>query len=151
MRPSSLQDGVCLCHTKFIGVACLASVNNCPGSCSGHGTCNTGTRTCTCNAGYGGADCASFCPKQCTRTENGLSSHGRCTVDFKCACKDGYSGPDCSQVCPGRCTGHGECVDGVCSCREGYTGLDCSQLAKMTAAAFLLDGVLAYQPHTLVM
>ena len=137
---------VCLCHSKFVGVACELEIG-CPSNCNGNGLCKGGK--CQCYQGYSGAECTSFCPHNCTLAPNvfgTLTPRGRCSMDNKCICKDGYSGPDCSQECPSRCFGHGECDDGVCICHEGYMGVDCGRLAPILLMTVFMAAIQGYYP-----
>jgi hypothetical protein len=78
--------------------------------CSNKGTCNRGSGTCECYAGYEGEGCSrTTCPNEC-------SGHGTCVrpIDIddqyvawdayktqSCRCDSGYHGPDCSlRSCP---------------------------------------------------
>jgi hypothetical protein len=81
---------------------------DCPGNCTGHGTCSNST--CLCDAGFSGPDCAvAGCINNCTM-------HGTCTSNGTCACDPGHFGLDCSLTdlrcgSVGNCSGHGSCVD----------------------------------------
>ena len=58
----------------------------CPGNCTGHGTC--ANSQCTCDFGYGGADCSVVtggCPGNCT-------AHGECLRNGECLCEAGFAG-----------------------------------------------------------
>ncbi|CAN0384511.1 unnamed protein product, partial [Pylaiella littoralis] len=102
--------------------------------CNGHGTCNTGTRTCTCFEGWGAdtdltlyraADCsARVCPagkawgdvpsgSLNAHQEQECSSRGICNRESgECECFDGFSGAACERSgCPDDCSDHGRCVN----------------------------------------
>ena len=127
----------------------------CPGTCSGHGSCDIFTthdgnlettyERCTCDAGYTGPTCADSCPGMC-------SNHGDCKSDMTCDCFEGYVGEACDLKCPVGsggmiCSGNGTCVaeEGVatCSCFEGQTGDVCGEAAQYAAASSKLsDGAI---------
>ena len=134
----------------------LAATPTCPSSpaqglvCSGHGVCEPVSGSCSCNVGYGGADCSR---KLCPPT-NGVvcSGHGHCDASTGvCTCTAGYTGLDCSgapvPVCPSSgglvCAGHGHCdaTTGVCTCTAGYTGADCSVAPPLTVCPTNTPGV----------
>eukprot|EP01097_Dermamoeba_algensis_P007994 TRINITY_DN517_c0_g2_i1.p1 TRINITY_DN517_c0_g2~~TRINITY_DN517_c0_g2_i1.p1 ORF type:complete len:822 (-),score=257.99 TRINITY_DN517_c0_g2_i1:225-2690(-) len=78
-------------------VACPAAVT-CPSLCSGKGTCDAATGTCTCNAGFSGPDCSiSACPGNCNAGGTPTSRRGYCDLDtLKCVCiPKKYAGADC--------------------------------------------------------
>ncbi|CAM9876706.1 unnamed protein product [Ectocarpus sp. 12 AP-2014] len=102
--------------------------------CNGHGTCNTGTRTCTCYEGWGAdtdltlyraADCsARVCPagkawgdvptgSLSAHQEQECSGRGLCDRDSgECECFDGFTGAACERSgCPDDCSDHGRCVN----------------------------------------
>lgn len=118
-------------------------------SCSGHGTCSSGT--CICDTGYTGYLC-----NQCDTGYVGYpdcvddacdpdpcSGHGTCSGG-SCTCYTGYSGAECNQCAtgyvgypnciddpcdPDPCNGHGACEEGACVCDIGYTGSWCDSCA----------------------
>ncbi|XP_029474656.1 tenascin-N [Rhinatrema bivittatum] len=89
--------------------------------CSGHGTFDRETCSCSCDEGWAGRDCSSHgCPNSC-------NGNGQC-VNGRCVCDEPYAGNDCSQLlCPNNCSGNGVCVNGVCQCYEGFIYTDCSE------------------------
>ncbi|XP_078721479.1 tenascin-R-like isoform X4 [Lampetra fluviatilis] len=94
--------------------------------CSGHGNFSLETCGCSCDDGWGGANCSEpLClPASC-------GDRGRC-VDGECLCPDGYEGDACRLAgaprCPDDCSDQGRCVGGECRCFEGFEG-DACQLA----------------------
>jgi len=130
------------------------SVKHCAPGCAAHGTCNSFTGECACNAGWNGTSCewrlcepacgahgrcdngtcacdAGWAPPTCEALAcpSGCSGHGRCLPDGQCACDEGWAAKaDCSQQgdgCPDGCSAHGRCVDGTCHCRAGWVGVAC--------------------------
>ena len=93
---------------------------DCPGNCTGRGTCMNAT--CHCDPGWAGLDCAASidCPGNCT-------GHGMC-YNATCACDVGFSGLDCAAThCLNNCTLHGTCTsNGTCACDPSWHGADCS-------------------------
>jgi len=68
-----------------------ACFGTCTNDCSGHGTCNLGT--CSCSRGWKGDDCSTqdlVCPKNC-------GGKGKCNNGV-CSCISGYTGADCSEL-----------------------------------------------------
>ena len=94
-------------------------------SSCGHGSCNRGSGTCLCHAGYYGVHCRTLCDAVQT-----CGGHGVCGVDTgRCVCDEGYYGPACATRCSrdGLCEGHGTCNDlGECTCDSGWTGSACT-------------------------
>ncbi|XP_061406400.1 tenascin-R-like isoform X3 [Lethenteron reissneri] len=93
--------------------------------CSGHGNFSLEACGCSCDDGWGGANCSEpLClPASC-------GDRGRC-VDGECLCPDGYEGDACRLAgarCPDDCSDQGRCVGGECRCFEGFEG-DACQLA----------------------
>lgn len=135
--------GGCMCFQGWTGQMCRDP--QCPGDCSGHGSCMmqtmNGPGECTCDYGWAGAAChrpavydqQKPCPEDCAG--NGLCMNGLClcNVGFHgpgCAdeeCEQNKVGPGCKFTrCPLDCNGQGLCLDGECSCQEGFSGQDCS-------------------------
>ncbi|KAM9999154.1 hypothetical protein ACTFIZ_002701 [Dictyostelium cf. discoideum] len=124
----------CSCiEDQASGNACQNKV--CPGSCSGHGTCNTATGVCSCSTDYYGTDCSKKpCPKAPNGYECSGNVNGKCNDNGICTCNSVYFGSDCSSIpCPKsnqkECGGNGACnyATGVCSCSTDYYGTDCSK------------------------
>eukprot|EP00929_Paragymnodinium_shiwhaense_P059697 TRINITY_DN29883_c0_g1_i1.p1 TRINITY_DN29883_c0_g1~~TRINITY_DN29883_c0_g1_i1.p1 ORF type:complete len:738 (-),score=126.54 TRINITY_DN29883_c0_g1_i1:50-2263(-) len=90
-------------------------------SCSGHGTCDLATGSCTCEEGWSGELCDILaCKEDCNN--NGLCIAGRCI------CHAGFLGETCGHKrCPNDCSGNGYCWSGRCQCTGGFGGEDCSQ------------------------
>eukprot|EP01105_Mastigella_eilhardi_P013857 TRINITY_DN3159_c2_g1_i3.p1 TRINITY_DN3159_c2_g1~~TRINITY_DN3159_c2_g1_i3.p1 ORF type:complete len:2114 (-),score=400.25 TRINITY_DN3159_c2_g1_i3:161-5704(-) len=116
----------CVCFDDFIGPTCATPNKTCQYQCSGRGTCNKATGTCTCKSPYAAPYCQyASCPLDC-------SSHGKCdTTTGKCDCYQYYSGNGCQYVqkpCNSSCSGHGSCnyQTGTCVCDSNYFGYDCS-------------------------
>jgi hypothetical protein len=129
--------GLCRCSGTFGGSECTIP---CPRGangdvCSGHGTCNSDTLTCTCftdsargfwtgglcsmcASTHGGASCATACP-----VFNGTvcSGFGDCdNVTAKCVCKDNH----CGKFCDVTIDSNGDCL----SCpRRGLYGPSCDR------------------------
>lgn len=102
--------------------------------CSGHGTCNGASGTCTCEDGWGSAtDIAAFkspdcrfrvcpagkawfaIPTDAMHAHNQLaecSNMGTCNrVTGQCECETGFTGAACQRTeCPNDCSGHGRCL-----------------------------------------
>nr|XP_032814600.1 tenascin-R-like isoform X4 [Petromyzon marinus] len=94
--------------------------------CSGHGNFSLETCGCSCDDGWGGANCSEpLClPASC-------GDRGRC-VDGECLCPDGHEGDACRLAgarCPDDCGDQGRCVDGECRCFEGFEGDACQNSA----------------------
>ena len=120
----------------------------CPGydvDCTGHGTCNSASGNCVCNAGWKGAGChLPDCPQEC-------NLRGICNVNLtkpRCMeCEKGYMGEACEIPCHGTqspmdsgicvcdsycqhgkscdltCNNQGTCVNNTCECTNG-TGVN---------------------------
>ena len=98
--------------------------------CSGRGFCEDDS-TCSCSAGFAGADCAVDlrCDPEATRLP--CSGRGTCK-SHGCECAPGYSGALCEadNWCPrdalGRqCSGVGICAVHECRCASHRTGVAC--------------------------
>ncbi|XP_028172086.1 teneurin-m-like [Ostrinia furnacalis] len=72
----------------------------CLPDCSGHGTFDVDTHTCTCHARWSGDDCSKeVCDLDC-------GPHGRC-VGESCVCDPGWTGEYCtSKLCDASCSDH---------------------------------------------
>ena len=161
----------CACREGYGGPTCAAvvpSASRCPNGCSGHGSCGPicaggalcadGASGCTCDLGFGGADCSQVigdvgCPANC-------SGHGRC-VDGRCECDKHFAGAACDQVhvpppgpnatgCDLGCSGHGLCAPPAnatagggftCECANGFGGRDCAALQPECASNCSARGV----------
>ena len=113
------------------------TIANCPLSsftttgtdfCSGHGTCNSSTKTCTCYAGWKGHNCelrgcpmgrAWFDEPTSANTAHAVtecSARGLCDARTgKCDCQKGFEGSACDRMsCPFsgslECSGSGRCI-----------------------------------------
>ncbi|XP_025084459.1 uncharacterized protein LOC112558294 isoform X1 [Pomacea canaliculata] len=145
----SKVDGSCICGTGttcscppgFFGSKCLSAC-----ACV-HGSCDSGTGQCECDAGWQGSQCDTPCAsgtygKNCLRRCQCMQ--GNCSfVDGSCSCPPGFTGSQCNNLCElgtfgWRCTGQcdpcGEGADprcdpltGGCLCKPGYTGLFCDR------------------------
>ena len=92
--------------------------------CSGHGSWNSNTTSCDCDAGYVGFDCQYDCDDDTTCSGNGV-----CTSMGTCECQGNYVGHHCEHECHrnSTCSGHGECsACGTCVCDPCFHGPDCS-------------------------
>ena len=73
---------------QVLWTAVSAGSKSCPNDCSGMGTCDPTTGTCSCNGGCYGDDCSVVCPNDC-------SGMGTCTLPGNTVpilvCKDIYS------------------------------------------------------------
>ncbi|XP_022829048.1 teneurin-m isoform X3 [Spodoptera litura] len=116
-------EGSCICKKGWKGVDCATMDKDalqCLPDCSGHGTFDVDTQTCTCHARWSGDDCSKeICDLDC-----GL--HGRC-VGESCVCDPGWTGEFCtSKLCDARCSDHGQCKNGTCLCVSGWNGRHCT-------------------------
>ncbi|MFT7815219.1 teneurin-3-like [Arapaima gigas] len=125
LDPTCSSHGVCLhgeCHCSpgWGGVSCEILKTMCPDQCSGHGTYQAESGTCTCDSNWTGPDCAvEVCTVDC-------GSRGVC-VAGACRCEEGWTGAACDQrACHPRCTEHGTCRDGKCECSQGWNGEHCT-------------------------
>lgn len=123
--PSCSAHGVCIhgeCHCQpgWGGASCEIAKAMCPDQCSGHGTYNTETSTCTCNHNWTGPDCSlEVCEVDC-------GSHGVCYGGV-CRCEEGWTGTVCDQkACHPLCNKNGVCKEGKCECDQGWTGEHCN-------------------------
>uniref|UniRef100_H3CII2 Teneurin transmembrane protein 3 n=1 Tax=Tetraodon nigroviridis TaxID=99883 RepID=H3CII2_TETNG len=117
--------GECHCQPGWGGANCEIAKAVCPDQCSGHGTYNTDTSTCTCNQNWTGLDCSIGLPhtEQC---EVDCGSHGICYSGV-CRCEEGWTGTLCEQkACHPLCSKNGVCKEGKCECDQGWTGEHCN-------------------------
>lgn len=123
--PSCSAHGVCIhgeCHCQpgWGGASCEIAKAMCPDQCSGHGTHNAETSTCTCDQNWTGPDCSlEVCEVDC-------GSHGVCYGGV-CRCEEGWTGTVCDQkACHPLCSKNGVCKEGKCECDQGWTGEHCN-------------------------
>ncbi|KAM7393520.1 hypothetical protein PAMP_020384 [Pampus punctatissimus] len=123
--PSCSAHGVCIhgeCHCQpgWGGASCEITKAMCPDQCSGHGTHNAETSTCTCDQNWTGPDCSlEVCEVDC-------GSHGVCYGGV-CRCEEGWTGSVCDQkACHPLCSKNGVCKEGKCECDQGWTGEHCN-------------------------
>ncbi|TKS69408.1 Teneurin-3 [Collichthys lucidus] len=123
--PSCSAHGVCIhgeCHCQpgWGGASCEIVKAMCPDQCSGHGTYNAETSTCTCDQNWTGPECSSeVCGVDC-------GSHGVCYGGV-CRCDEGWTGTVCDQkACHPLCSKNGVCKEGKCECDQGWTGEHCN-------------------------
>ncbi|XP_057188718.1 teneurin-3 isoform X8 [Triplophysa rosa] len=125
LDPTCSSHGVCIhgechCNPGWGGTNCEIMKTMCPDQCSGHGTYQTESGTCTCDANWTGPDCSTeVCAVDC-------GFHGVC-IGGGCRCEEGWTGSVCDlKACHSRCTEHGTCKDGKCECHQGWTGEHCT-------------------------
>ncbi|XP_049888088.1 teneurin-m isoform X2 [Pectinophora gossypiella] len=116
-------EGSCICKKGWKGLDCATMDKDalqCLPDCSGHGTFDVDTQTCTCHAKWSGEDCSKeVCDLDC-------GPHGRC-VGESCVCDPGWTGEFCtSKLCDARCSDHGQCKNGTCLCVSGWNGRHCT-------------------------
>ncbi|XP_028159380.1 teneurin-m isoform X2 [Ostrinia nubilalis] len=116
-------EGGCVCKKGWKGLDCATMDKDalqCLPDCSGHGTFDVDTQTCTCHARWSGDDCSKeVCDLDC-------GPHGRC-VGESCVCDPGWTGEYCtSKLCDARCSDHGQCKNGTCLCVSGWNGRHCT-------------------------
>ncbi|CAB3228851.1 unnamed protein product [Arctia plantaginis] len=116
-------EGSCICKKGWKGVDCATMDKDalqCLPDCSGHGTFDVDTQTCTCHSRWSGDDCSKeICDLDC-------GIHGRC-VGESCVCSPGWTGEFCtSKLCDARCSDHGQCKNGTCLCVSGWNGRHCT-------------------------
>ncbi|XP_047517737.1 teneurin-m isoform X2 [Pieris napi] len=116
-------EGSCVCKKGWKGLDCATMDKDalqCLPDCSGHGTFDVDTQTCSCHARWSGDDCSKeVCDLDC-------GPHGRC-VGESCVCDQGWTGEFCtSKLCDPRCSDHGQCKNGTCLCVSGWNGRHCT-------------------------
>ncbi|RVE53849.1 hypothetical protein evm_001511 [Chilo suppressalis] len=116
-------EGACVCKKGWKGLDCATMDKDalqCLPDCSGHGTFDVDTQTCSCHARWSGEDCSKeVCDLDC-------GPHGRC-VGESCVCDPGWTGEFCtSKLCDARCSDHGQCKNGTCLCVSGWNGRHCT-------------------------
>lgn len=86
----SCTSSRCVCDPGWGGVDCLTKV--CTPPCQ-NGTCDGGSYpfSCSCYAGYDGAQCQNF---NCNAIGN-CNGNGNCTGANTCSCNAGFQAPDC--------------------------------------------------------
>ncbi|XP_071263479.1 teneurin-3 isoform X4 [Salvelinus alpinus] len=112
--------GECHCSPGWGGTNCETLKTMCPDQCSGHGTYQSESGTCTCDTNWTGPDCSvEVCVVDC-------GSHGVC-FGGSCRCEEGWTGTVCDQkACHPMCTKNGVCREGKCECNQGWTGEHCN-------------------------
>ncbi|XP_075972353.1 teneurin transmembrane protein Ten-m isoform X2 [Anticarsia gemmatalis] len=116
-------EGSCICKKGWKGIDCATMDKDalqCLPDCSGHGTFDVDTQTCSCHSRWSGDDCSKeICDLDC-------GIHGRC-VGESCVCDPGWTGEFCtSKLCDARCSDHGQCKNGTCLCVSGWNGRHCT-------------------------
>ncbi|KAL6073708.1 Stabilin 2 [Balamuthia mandrillaris] len=159
-----LMDGLerlakCVCYAGFVlgsQYDCSVRFMRCPGleaECSGYGTCDRQTGSCSCVEGRTGPDCSI---PVCGSTDSlQCSHHGLCLWNEEsnsshCECDVGWTGDNCAVATCSTCSGNGACVAELdpprCLCdgpedwvpytgstpnisrAEGWTGAECDVL-----------------------
>uniref|UniRef100_A0A8C7QX32 Teneurin-3 n=1 Tax=Oncorhynchus mykiss TaxID=8022 RepID=A0A8C7QX32_ONCMY len=125
LDPGCSAHGVCIhgeCHCSpgWGGTNCETLKTMCPDQCSGHGTYQSESGTCTCDTNWTGPDCSvEVCVVDC-------GPHGVC-FGGSCRCEEGWTGTVCDQkACHPMCTKNGVCKEGKCECNQGWTGEHCN-------------------------
>ncbi|KAF5270057.1 hypothetical protein FQA39_LY08469 [Lamprigera yunnana] len=116
-------EGTCFCKKGWKGLECGDTDKEalqCLPDCTGHGTFDLETQTCTCESRWSGDDCSKeLCDLDC-------GTHGRCISDT-CQCETGWTGEYCNlKQCDSRCNEHGQCKNGTCLCVTGWNGKHCT-------------------------
>ncbi|XP_074039433.1 teneurin transmembrane protein Ten-m isoform X2 [Leptinotarsa decemlineata] len=116
-------EGACICKKGWKGLDCGQMDKDalqCLPDCSGHGTFDLESQTCTCEPRWSGDDCSKeLCDLDC-------GNHGHC-VSESCLCDPGWSGEYCNlKQCDPRCNEHGQCKNGTCLCVTGWNGKHCT-------------------------
>ncbi|KAL3836098.1 hypothetical protein ACJMK2_021551, partial [Sinanodonta woodiana] len=143
-------DGTCICQNGQI-CTCPNGLRGprCVFTCTcANGRCDGATGTCSCSAGWGGANCdqpcidsyGPNCQTQC------ICFNGDCdAITGTCQCHSGYYGPTCADKCDGslgkwgpqcalKCPPCGpyarpgcDVESGLCVCSTGFTGPLCDR------------------------
>ncbi len=115
-------DGFCFGAERDICGVCGQHGESCCGAhgqCSNHGVCSAQFKTCKCNVGWTGFDCA-LSQHTCDGVSCGL--RGSCVEEdgsAVCVCEEGWAGTRCERP---RCHDRGVFVveDNACECFPGY-------------------------------
>ncbi|XP_067650858.1 uncharacterized protein [Haliotis asinina] len=128
--PTGTRFLVSLCFDNKI---CCVRVQGCsPDSCI-NGTCTQ--NTCSCHAGFSGANCdVDACAGNGLCQNGGVCQRSDTEPKYSCVCAPGYHGLNCDVDA---CMGNGPCLNGgtcnrqpdapyyTCSCPLGFTGANC--------------------------
>ncbi|XP_046550547.1 neurogenic locus notch homolog protein 1-like [Haliotis rubra] len=128
--PTGTQFLESLCFDNKI---CCIGVKACsPDSCI-NGTCIQ--NTCTCHAGFSGANCdVDACAGNGLCQNGGVCQRNNTEPKYSCVCAPGYHGLNCEVDA---CAGNGPCLNGgpcnrqvdapyyTCACPLGFTGANC--------------------------
>lgn len=137
-------DTICICPNNTSGPTCNVTRTPCPTSsqpglvCANGGSCVPGLG-CFCQPGFGGDDCSTPLPTDCTTVQ--CLNGGTCLVLLNgtvvCRCPAGFTGPRCetsTSLCqPNPCQNNGTCIPSgtsgyICICPPTFTGPQCTVL-----------------------